>query len=354
MNRAGGGFDHETMLEAPFLVRPLVGDEDVLTRDPVGQVRTEACLHRPVVPGEPERDPIVPPKPRVRMVPVMNVQLGTPLRCIPDHAVGFEHQTVHGHDRPRVVATGRGADLEAIDLDLEPNDPPQRLQGLAHGGEDYSASRIAFGRMRDQAYFVGPPSGPGPGILFLPSWWGLTSSARRRADFLSDAGFTVLAPDLALGERPETEEEAEAYLGEADPNRLASLVMSSATLLAERSAPGPLGVVGVGMGGSLGLWLSVRRPELVSAAVSLYGSQVIDFAGARADYQIHLAEDDRFISEDEAAFMEATIGLESLDVTVERYPGTHHGFADPESPAFDPDAADLAWNRARDFLRARL
>lgn len=208
--------------------------------------------------------------------------------------------------------------------------------------------------MKDQAYFVAPPSGPGPGILFLPAWWGLTRSTRRRADYLSDAGFTVLAPDLALGKRPETEEEAETFLGEADPNRLASLVLSSAGLLAEKAAPGPLGVVGVGMGGSLGLWLSVRRGGLVTAAVSLYGSQVIDFAGAKADYQIHLAEEDRFISDDEAVFMEATIGMESLDITVETYPGTHHGFADPESPAFDPDAADLAWNRTRDFLRERV
>lgn len=208
--------------------------------------------------------------------------------------------------------------------------------------------------MKDQAYFVAPPtSGPGSGVLFLPAWWGLTRSARRRADFLSDAGFTVLAPDLALGEQPETEEEAERVLGEADPNRLASLVLSSADLLAEKAA-GPLGVVGVGMGGSLGLWLSVRRPGLVTATVSMYGSQVIDFAGARADYQIHLAEQDRFISDDEAVFMEATIGMESLDVTVESYPGTRHGFADPESPAFDPVAADLAWERTRAFLRARL
>ncbi len=208
--------------------------------------------------------------------------------------------------------------------------------------------------MQDQAYFVAPPEGPGAGVLLLPAWWGLTRAVRRRADFLSDAGFTVLAPDLALGERPESEDEAERILGEADPNRLASLVLSSAGLLAEKAAPGPLGVVGVGMGGSLALWLSVRAAARVAAAVSLYGSQVIDFAGARADYQIHLAEDDRFIAPDEAAFMEATIALESLEVTVETYPGTRHGFADPESPAYDPAAADLAWDKARDFLRHRL
>lgn len=208
--------------------------------------------------------------------------------------------------------------------------------------------------MQDQAYFVAPPSGRGSGVLLLSAWWGLTSPVRRRADRVSDAGFVVLAPDMALGERPATEDEAEQALAEADPNRLASLVRSSAGLLAERSGPGPIGVMGYGMGGSLGLWLSVRQPELVAAAISFYGSQVIDFAGASADYQIHLAESDRFIPDDEAAFMEATMGLESLNVTIHMYIGTRHGFADPESPAYDEAAATLAFDRALEFLRQRL
>lgn len=204
--------------------------------------------------------------------------------------------------------------------------------------------------MQDQAYFVSPPGGPGPGVLLLPAWWGLTRPVRRRADDLSQEGFTVLAPDLAFGHRPSDEAEAERILGEADPNRLVSLVTSSAGLLKEKSAEGPVGVVGFGMGGSLALWLSVRGSDLVAATVSFYGSQVIDFSGAVAEYQIHLAETDRFIPEDEAAFMEATMGLESLDVEVIRHPGTRHGFADPESPAFDPDRAEEAWNRAVEFL----
>ncbi|HEX2153964.1 MAG TPA: dienelactone hydrolase family protein [Acidimicrobiia bacterium] len=208
--------------------------------------------------------------------------------------------------------------------------------------------------MQDQAYFVAPPSGGGRGVLLLPAWWGLTREVRRRADQISDEGFVVLAPDMALGERPSTESEAETALSEADPNRLASLVISAAGLLEEKSDPGPIGVVGYGMGGSMGLWLSVRQPSLVTAVVSFYGTQVIDFTGAKADYQIHLAESDRFIDDDEAAFMEATMGLESLHVTVHTYPGTRHGFADPESPAYDEEAATRAFARGMEFLRARL
>ncbi|MGH8911924.1 MAG: dienelactone hydrolase family protein, partial [Acidimicrobiia bacterium] len=36
------------------------------------------------------------------------------------------------------------------------------------------------------------------------------------------------------------------------------------------------------------------------------------------------------------------------------YPGTHHGFADAESPAYDEAAGDRAWASTVDFLTMRL
>jgi carboxymethylenebutenolidase len=113
-------------------------------------------------------------------------------------------------------------------------------------------------------------------------------------------------------------------------------------------------MVGFGMGGSLALWASVRLPEVVGAVVSFYGSQQIDFAGAKAAYRIHLADEDEFITDDEAAFMEATMRLEELDVEFIRYPGTRHGFGEPDGDTFDPDAFDNAWGRSVEFLEGRL
>jgi carboxymethylenebutenolidase len=208
--------------------------------------------------------------------------------------------------------------------------------------------------VRDLAYFISGDAGPGPGVLVLHSFWGLTKSMKSLCDDLADHGFTVLAPDINFGELPASEQEALDHLGKADPNRLASLVLSSAKLLHERSTEGPIGIVGFGMGGSLALWASVRLADLVDAAVSFYGSQQIDFAGSRASYLIHLAEDDEYVSEDEAAFMEATMRLEDLDVEVDRVPGTRHGFAEPDGGTFDPGAFDRAWAQTLDFLRERL
>ena len=208
--------------------------------------------------------------------------------------------------------------------------------------------------MRDLAYFVQSEEGPGHGVLILHSLWGLTPTVKSLCDGLADRGYTVLAPDINFGELPETEQEGIQRLGEASPDRLASLVLSSVRLLAERSGAGPIGIVGFGMGGSLGLWASVRLPGLVRAAVSFYGTQQIDFAGSKAAYLIHFAEEDEYITDDEAVFMEATMGLESLPVEVITYPGTRHGFCEPDSESFDPEAFETAWETTLEFLDGRL
>ncbi|MCI0679284.1 MAG: dienelactone hydrolase family protein [Actinobacteria bacterium] len=206
--------------------------------------------------------------------------------------------------------------------------------------------------LRDLAYFVQDITGPG--VLILHSFWGLTPSVKGIADGLAEHGYTVLVPDINFGELPASEQEAVDHLGAASPDRLATLVMSSAAILYERSAPGSIGIVGFGMGGSLGLWASVRAPELVSTVVSFYGSQQIDFAGSRSAYLIHLAETDEYLSDDEAVFMEATMGLESLPVEVIRYPGTRHGFCEPDGETFDPVSYEAAWSKTIEFLDGRL
>jgi carboxymethylenebutenolidase len=204
---------------------------------------------------------------------------------------------------------------------------------------------------RDLAYFIQDGPNPGPGVLLLHSFWGLTPAVKAMADHLADDGYTVLAPDLNFGELPGSEAEAVDHLGQANPDRLASLVLSSAQLLAEKSSQSSIAAVGFGMGGSMALWASVRLNTIIDRVVSFYGTQQIDFAGSRSRYMVHLAESDDYITDDETAFMEATMGLESLETAFHYYPGTRHGFADPDGATFDPGSSDLAWRRTVEFLR---
>jgi carboxymethylenebutenolidase len=220
---------------------------------------------------------------------------------------------------------------------------------------DQERSRFT-GRKAGEAYLVQPDEGPGPGVLVLCSWWGLTPWLKDFCGTLADHGYTVLAPDLLQGERPTSETEGEQALAALDADELTGLVISSAHLLrsAAMDASGPIGVVGFSMGASLAFWLSARLPDSVRGVVAFYGSQSIDFEAAKATYQGHYAEDDRWVSDDDRVLTESFVRLSGLDTEFHVYPGTRHWFMEQGSPNHDPGAAATALERTLDFLEAHL
>lgn len=207
-----------------------------------------------------------------------------------------------------------------------------------------------------RAYLVVPDDGPGPGVLVLHSWWGLTPAVKDLVERLADAGYTALAPDLLDGVVPADADEAREVLAESDPNVTASLVMSSLVALRAHShdPDGPAAVLGFSMGASWALWVATRQPDSVRAVVAYYGAQNIDFSDLRAPVLGHFAEVDPLVSDDELVEMQAHLLLLDKDVEVHRYPGTGHWFAEPDaSDHFDPEAAAQAWDRTLAFLDAR-
>lgn len=192
-------------------------------------------------------------------------------------------------------------------------------------------------------------------MLVLHSWFGLTDAIRERCNQLADAGFCALAPDLFDGQTADDNEHGRQLLQDADPNRLAIGVKSCADALQRMPATTdePIMVVGFSMGASLGLWLSEREPDKVAAVVGLYGTQSIDFTDTQARYQIHMTVDDDMIDGDELILMEASLGLAGRPIEIFNYEGVDHFFAEPGTPAYDAEAADLAWRRTIEFLNAQ-
>jgi carboxymethylenebutenolidase len=208
-------------------------------------------------------------------------------------------------------------------------------------------------RTSGTGYVTVPDAGHGPGVLVLHSWWGLTPFFRGVCDRLADAGFVALAPDLFAGRTTSDADEARAMLADADMDAALGLVRDSLfTLRGMPATPdGPVGTLGFSMGGSWALYLASRVPELVSAAVVFYGSQSVDMAPATAAFLGHFAERDDLVDDDELTLLEAELRLLDKDVTFHRYPGTGHWFFESDQPAYDAEAADLAWGRTIDFLR---
>ncbi len=203
------------------------------------------------------------------------------------------------------------------------------------------------------AYLVQPDSGPGPGVLVLHSWWGLTRSVKDQVERLADAGFTTLAPDLCGGVVPADDDEAQQLLVEADPNVNAALVLDSIVALRANSEvpQDPIAIIGFSMGASWALWAATRQPGSVAAVVAYYGAQNIDFDDLSAPVLGHFAESDPLVSEDELTEMHARLLLSEKHIEVERYPGTGHWFAEEGVVLHhDAEAAALAWSRTLEFL----
>ena len=68
----------------------------------------------------------------------------------------------------------------------------------------------------------------------------------------------------------------------------------------------------------------------------------------------HFAESDQFESDEGIVVLEDSVRSAGREVTIHRYPGTGHWFAEPLRDAYRPEAADLAFGRTVAFLQEHL
>jgi carboxymethylenebutenolidase len=201
---------------------------------------------------------------------------------------------------------------------------------------------------------------PGPPVLLLHSWWGLNQDIRNLADRLAADGFTVMAPDLFDGTVLTTIEDADAFTtaieqggggpGGLNPDRIMGRVGASLDhLLACPEVRGDrAGIVALSFGGWYGSHLAAARSD-VAAFVSIY-SDVYEGPGGVA-YLGHFAEDDTFVESPKAAGMEKPLPNGSA---AHVYPGMKHWFTEPDRPEYVAEAAELAYARTLEFVRANL
>jgi carboxymethylenebutenolidase len=215
--------------------------------------------------------------------------------------------------------------------------------------------------MTAESPFVGyaalPPGGNGPGVLVLHAWWGLSDFFRRFCDRLAAEGFVVVAPDLfGNGVVAQTVEEANQRLEETEGAAMRARMLSGFEQLRDHPAVqgSAIGVIGFSLGAAWANALSALHPEPVRAVVLFYGTNSADFAKARADYLGHYAPGDEWEPDNEVRAMETAMRAAGRQVTLHWYEGAGHWFFEDDRPAFRPEAAALAWERTRDFLKERV
>lgn len=227
-----------------------------------------------------------------------------------------------------------------------------------HQNTTFAITPSAEGPSTGHGYLAVPESGSGPGVIVIQEWWGLTDHIKDIADRLSAAGFVALAPDLYGGRITHDGEEAGEMMSQLPAEKGAQLLAGATDYLLglDSVTSETVGTIGFCMGGGFVLAMAAQQGDKVSAAVPFYGvGQGIpsSFTGLTAAVQGHYAEQDQNYPVEKAREQEEQIRAESGAEVTYYYYDAGHAFHNDENliGTYDPEKAQLAWDRAVTFLR---
>jgi carboxymethylenebutenolidase len=210
--------------------------------------------------------------------------------------------------------------------------------------------------------------GPHPAVIFLMDAPGIREELRDMVRRLGTVGYYVLLPNLYYRSNVE---ELGPFVGEAHTatrQKLMELmgtinipmVMQDVDALVAFAAQDPaassnsMGCVGYCMSGQYSVNAAVRHKNRIRAAASIYGVALVTdkpdsphlaprYTGARLYFGC--AETDHYAPQEMIDKLQAEIASKHANAEVEIYPGTAHGFAFPQRPAYNKPAAERHWER---------
>ncbi len=193
-----------------------------------------------------------------------------------------------------------------------------------------------------------------PGIIVIQEWWGLNDQICGVADRFARAGYNALAPDLYKGHVTTSPDEANHLMTGLDFPDATHQDLRGAAMRLEEQSP-KVAVMGFCMGGALTIAAAVHVHE-VDAAVCFYGIPPKDFADPakiRVPFQGHFANEDDWCTPAAVDELERTMKAAGVKNETYRYDAAH-AFFNERSPAYNLDAANLAWERMSAFLKGQL
>jgi carboxymethylenebutenolidase len=203
--------------------------------------------------------------------------------------------------------------------------------------------------------YLASPSSGGPGLLVLPSWFGLKPYFKQVCDRLAEQGYTALALDYYQGRVASTVDEADRLSSEAesDLDAMGAMVKTAKDHLASLRRGKPVAIVGFSMGTDWAVITAANESD-VAAIVLFYGGWIGDLSNMKSRVLGHYAEIDEYQSPQRTNGMVENLKAAGVDVTIYNYPGTAHWFMEEDRPEYNPSAASLAWERTLQFLKQSL
>jgi carboxymethylenebutenolidase len=206
--------------------------------------------------------------------------------------------------------------------------------------------------MKMADYLAKPKTAQRGGILVLHAWWGLNDFFKDFCNRLADEGYLILAPDLYNGAIAKTISEAEK-LSEKLKREPASKQITEALKHLRSETEKPVGLIGFSLGAHWGLWLVDEKPKDIAATVLFYGTRGGEYVKTKSAFLGHFAETDEYVSESGRKKLEKTLCGAGRDVAFHVYPKTSHWFFENDRPEYNPQAAELAWQRTLEFLHTQ-
>ena len=237
-----------------------------------------------------------------------------------------------------------------------------RAEMIAGDDERLTAADITYpgtgGEMK--GYLVTPKDASGklPTVIVIHENRGLNAHIRDVARRMALEGFVALAPDFLSpsGGTPEDEDKAREMIGALDAAQTVENGKATiAYLAAHEAGNGSAGAMGFCWGGGLVNRLAVNAPEL-KAGVAYYGAQAKaeDVPSIKAALLLHYAGLDERINAGIEDYRKALTD-NGKEFTIHIYDGVNHAFNnDTSSARYDKTAADLAWGRTVEFLKAKV
>jgi carboxymethylenebutenolidase len=201
-----------------------------------------------------------------------------------------------------------------------------------------------------------------PAIVVIQEWWGLNEQIRGVADRLAHCGYFALVPDLYRGKSAVEEKEAHHLMEGLNFAEAASQDIGGAiSYLKQRSAK--VAVTGFCMGGALTL-LTLNQNSDLAAGIVWYGLPPLEYLDAsriKVPVLGHFATQDAFFPIKNVDALEAKLKEAGVQAEFHRYLA-HHAFANETAighrriagTQFDPEWAQIAWDRTLTFLARTL
>ncbi|MEB3370417.1 dienelactone hydrolase family protein [Saccharopolyspora mangrovi] len=207
--------------------------------------------------------------------------------------------------------------------------------------------------------YLATPERPGPGVVVIQEWWGLTDHVADVANRFAGEGFVALAPDLYGGHTTHDAQEAARMMQELPVDQAArDLAGAVDHLLGHDMVTGSaVGTVGFCMGGKFALVLAAQQGERIGAVVPFYGIPPVetDFSAMTAPMLGHFGEYDRGVTVDAVGEVADKIKKQTeVHPQIHVYAAGHAFFNDQNPASYHEESARIAWPRTVDFLRRHL